>query len=183
MSFALDFRAKLHAEHKERRRRFAEQHCSISIASLSDPIRDPLAEAVEAAQIAIDRATRWKPVARAVCEAHGFTFTEALNGGRTRPYVRCRQAIFYHLSAIGFSRARIAHMMGGLDHTTVAHGIMVHAKRHGLPLPVGIVPTVRQWEDAFAEGLNTFEIAKKFGVYESQVVRSLHRRREARRAS
>lgn len=60
---------------------------------------------------------------------HGMTLAEMKTKCRSRRYIQARQEAMYRLRQEGLSLLQIANMLGGLDHTTVLHGIGAYKKR------------------------------------------------------
>ena len=73
----------------------------------------------------------WRPIVEEVCARHRVSLTE-LTGGRRVTQVRAaRHELWWRLSQRGVSYAEIGRRLGGYDHTSVRHGVMVWAKRVG----------------------------------------------------
>jgi len=60
---------------------------------------------------------------------HGMTLAEMKSKSRTKRYVYARQEAMYLLRQEGLSLLQIGNILGGLDHTTVLHGIGAYKKR------------------------------------------------------
>ncbi len=77
---------------------------------------------------------------REQCERAGISLKEVRSRSRKRKVSLLRQALMYGLKVeFGSSSNEIGRLLGGIDHTTVIHGIKVHASRNGLPVPVSKV--------------------------------------------
>lgn len=69
-----------------------------------------------------------------ICAKHGITRDELMSMSRGRDIVRCRQECCYELrqrieiKGEPISLPAIGRLLGGLDHTTVLHGIRKHAQ-------------------------------------------------------
>lgn len=69
-------------------------------------------------------------VIREVCAKHGLTVEQVMKRDRHGPIVRARQEFFYRAKHdCGKSLSETGNFFGGLDHTTVLHGIRAHEKR------------------------------------------------------
>jgi hypothetical protein len=81
-----------------------------------------------------------RSVMRAVCTKHRVSRTELLSMSRQKRIILCRQECCYELRRSILIQGRqislpeIGRHLGGLDHTTVMHGIKQHAKRLGVEL-------------------------------------------------
>ena len=77
-------------------------------------------------------AFRWQQISRQVCEKHGITWAQMLQGTRSAARVNARGELYYRLSReTTLSMAEIGRRLGR-DHTTVIYGIARHMRLHGL---------------------------------------------------
>lgn len=69
-------------------------------------------------------------IACAVAKAHGFTFRELVSRRRHRGLVRARWHAMWEIkNNTPLSYPEIGRVLGGLDHTTVLHGVRRHQER------------------------------------------------------
>lgn len=69
-------------------------------------------------------------IARAVAKAHGINWAEFLSRRRHRPLVKARQHAMWEMhKGANLSYCAIARILGGLDHTTIIHGVKSHQRR------------------------------------------------------
>ena len=79
-----------------------------------------------------------------VAKARGLKVFEVCSPNRHKALSNARHEFFYRCAAeTGLKLTAIAALVGGLDHTSIVHGIHRHATRHGLPLPRGMKPRHR----------------------------------------
>ncbi len=77
----------------------------------------------------------WSAILDEVCAQHGVPHALVLSVARTAPIIAARHEVMYRLAAeTAMSLPQIGRKLGR-DHTSVLHGIRVHARRRGLPLP------------------------------------------------
>ena len=74
---------------------------------------------------------RWiREIIDQVAAKHGFTYLEMVGRRRTADVVRARQEAYWRcMRETVFSVPTIGRHFGGRDHTTVLHGVRVHAER------------------------------------------------------
>lgn len=86
----------------------------------------------------------WHPITtilREVAAAHDLSVASIVGPSRFLPQIQARQEAMYRARAeTGASYSDIARRIGGRDHTTVLHGVRVHAARNGLAVPQGRYP-------------------------------------------
>jgi chromosomal replication initiator protein len=71
-----------------------------------------------------------KGIARRIAEKYGLSPEDLQSPKRTRDIVRPRQEAMHEMYQTGrWSYPRIARFFGGMDHTTVIHGVRRHAER------------------------------------------------------
>lgn len=69
-------------------------------------------------------------IAERICTAHGFSLDDIRSVRRSERLVLARQAICYWVRRLtGYSLTQIGRLIGGRDHTTVRHAIIVYPKK------------------------------------------------------
>ena len=108
----------------------AEHHARGEVASLSRALREANARTAAAVE---DGKSLPQVVLQEVAGKHGCTRADLRSPRRV--FIEARQEAFYRLATeCSMSLPRIGALMNR-DHTTVLHGIRVHARRNGLPNP------------------------------------------------
>lgn len=64
-----------------------------------------------------------------VCDLYDLTWDEMVSTSRAKRVTHPRQQAFSRLNAAGFPLADIGRYFGGMDHTSVLHGVRAHAAR------------------------------------------------------
>lgn len=93
-----------------------------------------LTDADRAAAVRLVRGRAASParaVAADVAALAGIAVEDIFRPGRQRNVAHARQLVMFILRRAGFSAADIGRALGGLDHSTVLHGVRAEAARRG----------------------------------------------------
>ncbi len=144
--------ARLMAEARARRERlFNPPNARREIKPAPQPAAKPVEQQYDAHVIAwqLYRAKGVSPMRafiETMAEAEGVNLGLVMSRSRNHALAHTRHRYFYELKSAfpAASLHQIGNIFGGLDHTTVLHGITSHAARNGLPaLYTGYVPQVK----------------------------------------
>lgn len=93
-------------------------------------------EPVPCGPFGIDETSRAWAIIKETCDEYRIHVSWFYSSSRRTCHVRPRWHAAYRLrTELGMSLLRIAREFGGMDHTTILHGIRRHAELHGLPVP------------------------------------------------
>jgi hypothetical protein len=75
----------------------------------------------------------WKVIVHEVAKKHGVGFMEIVGAQRSRRIVAARHECCYRIAMeTTMSLPMIGRRLGGRDHTTILHGLRMHAQREGV---------------------------------------------------
>lgn len=149
----MSYEAELHQQHVERQARLWGAPPQPIVRRLpvapTDAPKDappPLAAAFPPPALPPD-APGWRRIVGEVSVKHQVTVDDIMGPSLARHVTRARHECCYRLrTETELSLPLIGRRMGGIDHTTVLYAIRAHAKRNGLPVPMGRAGTRRRWQ-------------------------------------